>query len=67
MVIFTGMGRLEEEQVWGGKSRILFGLGRFNICIRYPNVDIHLTIGYMSLKLRRQMGVENISLVAICM
>ena len=65
MVIFTEMGRLGEKQVWGGRSRILFGLGRFNMCIRYPSVDVQLTLDYMSLELRRQMGVENINLIVI--
>lgn len=44
MVIFTEMGRLGEEEVWGGKSRILFRLGRFKMCIRYPSVGVQLVI-----------------------
>lgn len=60
-----GGGWLGEEQVWRGKSVILFGLGRFNMYITYPSVGVQLTIDCMSLELRRQMGVENINSVVI--
>lgn len=33
MAIFTEIGRLEEEQGWRGKSKILLALARFNTCI----------------------------------
>ena len=52
MIVFTEMGRLGEKQVWGVRSRILFGLARFNMCIRYPSIAIQLTDDYMSLELR---------------
>lgn len=52
MIVFTETGRLGEKQVWRGRSRILFGLARFNMCIRYPSVDVQLTDDYMSLELR---------------
>ena len=52
MIVFTEMGRLGEKQVWGGRSIILFGLARFNMCIRYPSIAIQLTDDYMSLELR---------------
>lgn len=52
---------------FGGQSRILFGLDRLNTCIRYQSVDLQLTIDYMSLELRGQMGVENINFIAISM
>ena len=52
MIVFTEMGRLGEKEVWGGGSRILFGLAGFNMCIIYPSIDVQLTDNHMSLELR---------------
>lgn len=39
-----GDGKPQGGAAWEDKSRILCGLGRFNICISYPGIDVQLTV-----------------------
>lgn len=56
---------IAEDQGWGGKSVVLFGLYRFNMHIRYPRVKVQLTVVSVSLELIGQMGIANIHPIVI--